>query len=696
MAVVEIEIRGQDRGAGSAMDNVRRATVQIERGFDQVERAADEATREVRQGSQQASRALDEVADSADDATDALEDVGDEGGTLGETMSNLQGRAGKFGEMLGKLGPIGAGAAAAVGAAFIGVGLAVKGIMAAAQASMERTNALAVQKAQLGLTPQEAAQFGKAAGRIYAQNWGDSIEEVGNGVRDAVRILGSAGDPMLDEVAIKVINLAKITGRETSQISFAIRQMLSTGMAKSVTEAFDLLTAGINSGADGMDDLIDTMSEYNSVLKQSGLTAEEVFGLFSQGMKAGAFGTDKIADALKELRLRVTGGGAAIDAAFKSLGINGDVATKNISKGGRDAAKSLDLILDKIRVLNQTDPTAAAQAIQSLFGGPGEDLGAALFALNVDKAAEALGNVEGAADRTTQTLNGSAFNAIETYKRKWEMFKADVGDKLAPTFERIVELLEKVAEKLKPLFDKGIKEIKDLWEDNKDAIESFWEVAEPILTVLGAVIIGTVIYAIEKMVGWIIAIGKAWEFVKEMFIKFTPPILNVFDLILTAAATAFGWIPGIGPKLKKAQDDFREFKDNVNAMLDGIRDKTVTITIDRKVRGPALGPAFGFQGLAKGTPAAPPGYAIVGEEGPEIVKFRGGETVYPHAESAAMMAGYRGGPWASSNAGVTQVNSTLGATAGGDAAAAAFLQRLIRDNVLNLYVNGVRVQAMAA
>ena len=36
------------------------------------------------------------------------------------------------------------------------------------------------------------------------------------------------------------------------------------------------------------------------------------------------------------------------------------------------------------------------------------------------------------------------------------------------------------------------------------------------------------------------------------------------------------------------------------------------------------------RGYATGTPAAAPGWARVGEAGPELVKFRGGETVVPN------------------------------------------------------------------
>lgn len=44
-------------------------------------------------------------------------------------------------------------------------------------------------------------------------------------------------------------------------------------------------------------------------------------------------------------------------------------------------------------------------------------------------------------------------------------------------------------------------------------------------------------------------------------------------------------------------------------------------------------------GYASGTPSAAAGLALVGEQGPELVKFRGGERVYNNADTQAMMGG---------------------------------------------------------
>jgi hypothetical protein len=44
----------------------------------------------------------------------------------------------------------------------------------------------------------------------------------------------------------------------------------------------------------------------------------------------------------------------------------------------------------------------------------------------------------------------------------------------------------------------------------------------------------------------------------------------------------------------------------------------------------------GYQGYAYGTSSARPGWAVVGERGPEVVRFRGGEQVYPGAGSVTV------------------------------------------------------------
>jgi hypothetical protein len=78
------------------------------------------------------------------------------------------------------------------------------------------------------------------------------------------------------------------------------------------------------------------------------------------------------------------------------------------------------------------------------------------------------------------------------------------------------------------------------------------------------------------------AISKHWEAIKSgarTAIAFVvDKFLGLVETMVTGASKAFGWVPGIGPKLKTAAAEFKKFRDDVNAKLSGISDQTVKIT----------------------------------------------------------------------------------------------------------------------
>ena len=75
--------------------------------------------------------------------------------------------------------------------------------------------------------------------------------------------------------------------------------------------------------------------------------------------------------------------------------------------------------------------------------------------------------------------------------------------------------------------------------------------------------------------------------------------------------------------------------------MDGIHNVSATISVNETVSSTVTGSGGGMHVThnAAGTPSASPGWSWVGEAGPELVKFHGGETVVPnHA-----VGGYAGG-----------------------------------------------------
>ncbi|MGN0444249.1 MAG: phage tail tape measure protein [Acutalibacteraceae bacterium] len=109
--------------------------------------------------------------------------------------------------------------------------------------------------------------------------------------------------------------------------------------------------------------------------------------------------------------------------------------------------------------------------------------------------------------------------------------------------------------------------------------------------------------------------------------------IEAMDLSEEAAtngiATVQGFVDGAGKMLPTVEAKYKELgKAAVNALKAEIEQATITAQI--KVAGVE-------NAYASGTDYAASGYALVGEEGPELVKFNGGEKVYPAAETAALL-----------------------------------------------------------
>jgi len=81
----------------------------------------------------------------------------------------------------------------------------------------------------------------------------------------------------------------------------------------------------------------------------------------------------------------------------------------------------------------------------------------------------------------------------------------------------------------------------------------------------------------------VVVIARNWDSIKSaarIALKFVvDKFLGFAQTILDTAATAFGWVPGLGDKLKGASEAFGKFRDSVNAKLDGINDEPVDVKI---------------------------------------------------------------------------------------------------------------------
>lgn len=341
--------------------------------------------------------AMDAVPDAAVDATDRVEGAFER---LGPSLATA-----------GKVAGVAAGAALVAGAV---IGIEQEAV----------SDKLA---AQLDLTGAEAERAGDVAGSLYAQNFGDSFEQVNEAVGAVLGTLGrNLDDAALEGLTGKALALADVFDLDVTEAVTRAGTLMKTGLAADAEEAFDLVTASMQQIAPGLrDELGDATSEYSQFFSNLGLSGEEMLALFAQA--DDAISLDKSGDAIKEFGIRATDMSTASTAAFETLGMDAAGMADRLLAGGDTARGAFDQIVDGL--LGIEDPTAQANTAIALFGTPLEDLGTAeipKFLDSLDSMGTGLEDVAGSADRMAETASSNAANKIGIFQRRIEMTLAKV------------------------------------------------------------------------------------------------------------------------------------------------------------------------------------------------------------------------------------------------------------------------------
>jgi Phage-related minor tail protein len=513
-------------------------------------------------------------------------------------------------------------AGAAIGVA-LGAGLA---------GAMDKSRADALVAAQLGATPAEAAKIGKLSGEVYGNNFGANIQEVNDAIRNAAQNGLVDLERMSAEAAQKVtenlLTVSAVVGEDTERVSAAITQLMRTGMAKSSEEAMDLITKATQGGLNKAGDLLDTLNEYPTVLKTVGLDGRTAMGLVSQGLQAGARDSDKVADALKELGVRAVDGSKMTMDAFKMLGVNAKQTAADIAAGGPRAAGAVDMILDKLRAMPAT--AERAQIVQNLFGGPGEDLGAAIFALDVDKAAASMGNLAGATDQAGKTISESAGAQLDGFRRQVQAALVEKMAEALPHIQAVFGFLSEHSAIIGPIAT-GLAVFAGAIFTITTAMKA-WAAVQVVLNlalwtspitwiVLGIIALVAAVVLIATKTDWFQRLwGAAWGGIKAQAAR----TMDFLQGLPGKIGSAFAKVGGlISAPFRAAFNKIAGFWNSTVGRL--------SFTVPSWVPGMG-GNGFSMPNipqLAKGGTALTAGLAIVGENGPELLHLGRGATVQP-------------------------------------------------------------------
>jgi hypothetical protein len=431
---VENRLQQVDRTAGKVRDSLQRIDMP-----DKATQGARKLQGEVDKVTSSAGKATEKLGNMTQGMGNKLASAGGDGGTsFGGAF--LSGAAPKLASLGSKAGPIGM-AVAGVAAIGIGAGAVLAKAIGDGMQIEKQTDKI---QAQLGTNPETMKVIGKAAADSYTGAFGESVAGQMTAAKDAIQsglLTGEETANTMTPVINKLTTVSDLLGEDIPRVSRSAAQMIKTGMAKDASGAMDILVKASQRGLNVSEDLLDTVDEYSTQFRKLGLEGPEAMGLLQQSVKAGARDTDTAADAIKEFSIRAVDGSKASAEGYSALGLSAEDMTNKIAKGGQGAKDGLNEVLMKLRAMPEgAERTAAAVA---LFGTKAEDLGDALFAMDLGKAKKEFGDVAGAADEAIRVIGDNGASKLESARRQIEVSMDGVKVSLAQAFG---PALEKVAE----------------------------------------------------------------------------------------------------------------------------------------------------------------------------------------------------------------------------------------------------------
>lgn len=264
---------------------------------------------------------------------------------------------------------------------------------------------------QTGASAAEMEQFKQQMNEIYAENWGESLEDVADAMAKVKQSTKETDPDVLKQLTIDAISLRDTFDFDFTETMRAVN-MLMDQFGITGEEAFNLIVQGAQKGLNKNGDLLDTINEYGVHYKQLGYTSDEFFNSLLNGAAEGTFSVDKLGDAMKEFGIRVKDNSDSTTEAFEDLGFDAKELTERFAEGGDTAKKATEEVITKLKAMD--DKVKKNEIGVALFGTMWEDLGedaiAALMDTNgeIDKTEEAMKEL----NKVTTDNVASEFKAI--------------------------------------------------------------------------------------------------------------------------------------------------------------------------------------------------------------------------------------------------------------------------------------------
>ena len=530
---------------GKQLDVLKGAEKQVQEQFARGE-VSEEQYRALQREITKTEQNLEGLKKQADDTAEALENAGKKS----EDIEKIGDRAEKTKDRLSSAGDAIKTGMAAAGTAIVAAGTY------ATNFETDYQKALNTAASTTGATAQEIEGLDNAMKAVYSNNFGESIQEVGEAMGIVAQQTGEIDPTKLQEMTESAFTLRDTFDMDIQESMRAVTQ-LTNQFGIDGSQAFDLIVAGAQNGLNKNDNLLDSINEYGPKFSQMGLSATDMFNMLQSGAEAGVFDIDKLGDAMNEFSIRAKDGTA--DTAFKDLGMDVEATKIAFGEGGEAAKKALQDTFNALQGVQ--DPIEQNRIGVELFGSMWEDTGG--------KAILAMGN-----------MSGEAENAAGKMEELKQIRYDDLGSELEGLGRSIqTDLVKPVGEELAPVVSDVIGEVKerlpeakevltDVISGVKEFINFFIDYSPIILPLIASIGAGLAAFNVVTMIQGLIAMYKKWA-IETAGVDVAQKMLNS---TMRANPLAF-WatvITTVITALVLLYQNCEWFRDGVNAMLEAV------------------------------------------------------------------------------------------------------------------------------
>jgi len=432
---------------------------------------------------------------------------------------------------------------------------------------------------------------------------------------------------------------------ETSAKELGISKRVALEATGTFGNLFSALGLGQKPAADMSKELVKLaadLASFNNVKPEDALEALRS-GLLGEAEPLRKFGVSLSdariqAEALAIGLVRPKKSAAEIDLATQKYEESQKAANKAIKQFGEDNIKAQPAIVAMEQAHKQLEKALAGEKIELTAAQKAQ----AAYSIIMKDTATAHGDF-------SRTSDGLA-NRQRILKAEFDDMQSKLGQKLLPVMTNVEGKLIGLVNWFSNL-SPGMQQALGIIGGLILAFAAVSKVAAMFNAVLALNPIGLVVIALAALVGGLIlaykhsetfrnivdgafrGVAAAAGFMKDLVVGYFQFIVDkwlaIAEWIVRGAATAFGWVPGIGPKLKEAAKAVEQFRDDVNFALDGIHtEKKIRITTDANVS------LLTVKGARAGGGPVGPGSWLVGEEGPEVLTLGAGRSGFVIPNSA--------------------------------------------------------------